>query len=259
MPPCSQAFQRRDVQVRALSMQIGSDHRVNSQKGQIGQVFCIHTNDRARACAAKLRNHVNNLTAGRATANDVRRFHTKTWPVRPAHTAMVPQQGGMNGLLAVIRSGEGGWESINRGRAGDTPGGRPGLKQMAIGDIMKEQKAGRMFAVGAYQFIPGTLARAMKESGLKPTDKFTPENQNRLAIALIMGSKRPRLAAYLNGTSDDINAAHLELSMEWAAVKGPDGRGYYDGDRAGNMGTINAAKTRQALMLARQYNLQQRQ
>lgn len=205
------------------------------------------------------RNHVNNLTAGRATANDVRRFHTKSWPVRPAHTAMVPQQGGMQGLLAVIRSGEGGWESINRGRAGDTPGGRPGLKQMAIGDIMKEQQAGRMFAVGAYQFIPGTLARAVKEAGLKPTDKFTPENQNRLAIALIMGSKRPRLAAYLNGTSDDINAAHLELSMEWAAVKGPDGRGYYDGDSAGNMGTINAAKTRQALMLARQYNLQQRQ
>ena len=48
-------------------------------------------------------------------------------------------------------------------------------------------------------------------------------------------------------------------TREWAAVKGPDGRGYYDGDSAGNMGTINAAKTRQALMLARQYNLQQRQ
>ena len=66
-----------------------------------------------------------------------------------------------------------------------------------------------------------------------------------------MGGKRPRLAAFLRGESNDITAAHQELAMEWAGVAGPNGRGYYDGDKAGNRASVSATRVRQALIAAR--------
>ena len=65
MHPCSEAFQRCGVQVCALSTQIGSDHLLNAQERRAEYIiFCIHTNDRARAGATKLRNHVHNRPCG---------------------------------------------------------------------------------------------------------------------------------------------------------------------------------------------------
>jgi hypothetical protein len=39
--------------------------------------------------------------------------------------------------------------------------------------------------------------------------------------------------------------------MEWAGVAGPSGRGYYDGDKAGNRASVSAERVRQALIQAR--------
>ena len=69
------------------------------------------------------------------------------------------------------------------------------------------------------------------------------------------GTKRPRLAAYLNGTSDDLNAAHEDLSLEWASVQGPSGIGAYDGDSAGNFAHTSGDEIRQLLIQARKENL----
>ena len=159
---------------------------------------------------------------------------------------------GMSGLLAMIRAGEGGWNSANRGVAGDTPGGIGTLTSRAIGSLIDLQERGRVFAVGAYQFTPGVLARAMREAGLSRNAPFTPENQNRMAVALITGSKRPSLAAYIRGESDNLNAAHTEIAREWAALQGPSGRGMYDGDKAGNRASVSSAKVRALLQQARQ-------
>jgi hypothetical protein len=157
---------------------------------------------------------------------------------------------GFGGLLGLIRSGEGGWNSVNRGRAGDSPP-MPNLTAQPIGVIEDMQARNRVFAVGAYQFTPGVLARARREAGLSPNDPFTPENQNRMAMALITGSKRKRLADYIRGRSDNLNAAHEDIAFEWASLQGPSGRGMYDRDKAGNMAGVPAATVRAALQEAR--------
>jgi len=165
--------------------------------------------------------------------------------------------GGMGGLLGVLRSGEGGWNSVNRGRAGDS-NPIPNLTAMPIGVVEDMQKRNRVFAVGAYQFTPGVLARARKEAGLSPNALMTPANQNAMATALVLGSKRPALANYIRGKSNDINAAHLDIASEWASLEGPSGRGLYDNDSAGNMASIPAAKVRAALQEARRAYLSNR-
>lgn len=173
----------------------------------------------------------------------------------PAMAAPVPGQvsipgSGFNGLLGLIRSGEGGWNSVNRGRAGDSPPMR-NLTAQPIGVVEDMQARNRVFAVGAYQFTPGVLTRARKEAGLSPNAPFTPENQNRMAMALITGSKRKKLADYIRGRSNDLNAAHEDIALEWASLQGPSGRGMYDRDKAGNMAGIPAATVRAALQEAR--------
>lgn len=178
----------------------------------------------------------------------------------PSRQAPIPSGGsGMNGLLAMIRSGEGGWNSANRGVAGDTPGGIGNLTSRTIGSLEQMQSKGQVFAVGAYQFTPGVLARARRESGLSPNAPFTPENQNRLAMALITGSKRPALAAYITGRSNNLNEAHWDIAREWAALQAPNGRGVYDGDKGGNRASISASKVRTMLEQARREYLSRQQ
>lgn len=172
--------------------------------------------------------------------------------------------GGGAGLPQTVSAGEGGWNSVNRGRAGDTRGGARAvlgkdLISSTFGEVERAQSAGRVFAVGAYQFTPGVLARARREAGLPENAPMTPENQTKAFWGLAVGdmskpssvAKRPRLAAYLRGESNDITGAHQDLSMEWAGVAGPSGRGYYDGDKAGNRASVSAERVRQALIQAR--------
>jgi hypothetical protein len=172
--------------------------------------------------------------------------------------------GGRTDLPATVSSGEGGWNSVNRGRAGDTRGGAKAvfgkdLTTMTFGEVERQQNAGKVFAVGAYQFTPGVLARARREAGLPENAPMTPENQTKAFWGLAVGdrskpsssAKRPKLAAYLRGESSDIAGAHLELSMEWAGVAGPSGRGYYDNDAAGNRASVSAERVQQALIQAR--------
>jgi hypothetical protein len=172
-------------------------------------------------------------------------------PVAPGG-AVVPSSlgAGSNGLLALIRSGEGSWNSVNRGRAGDSS--PINLVSMTIGSVEQMQQRNKVFAVGAYQFTPDVLSLARREAGLSPSDLMSPENQNKMAMALIVGSKRPDLAAYVTGKSNNLNAAHYDIAREWAALQAPNGRGMYDGDKAGNMASIPAAKVQAMLIRARQ-------
>lgn len=175
---------------------------------------------------------------------------TKEMPIEdPVNSGSVLQA--LKPLLEFIYSGEGGYDSYNRGRAGDSPGGWPGgLQKLTIAQIMQLQTQGRVFAVGAAQFIPETLKIALRESGLTVNDLFNAENQDRLAIALLLGSKRPKLAAYLKGKNNDLDGAQIELAKEWASVPMPNGKGYYDGDSAGNMATQKVTEVRKALQQA---------
>jgi hypothetical protein len=157
--------------------------------------------------------------------------------------------GSRTGLAAVVSSGEGGWNSVNYGTTGSASS--MSLTSMTIAQVEQLQSRGRVFAVGAYQFTPGVLSRARRDAGLTGNERMTPDVQTKLFWGLAMGGKRPALAAYLKGHSNDLNAAHHELSMEWAGVQGPSGRGHYDGDSAGNHASVASSRVRQALIQAR--------
>lgn len=156
-------------------------------------------------------------------------------------------------LLNVIYAGEGGYDSYNRGKAGDSPGPYPGggLQRLTIAQVQQLQANGEVFAVGAAQFIPETLKLAVSGAGLPGGALFDAATQDQMAAALLVGGKRPALAAYLHGKSDDLAAAQLDLAKEWASIPGPDGRGFYDGDSAGNRASAEVTSVQLALQKSR--------
>jgi len=70
------------------------------------------------------------------------------------------------------------------------------LTDMTIGEVLQRQQwlmnksnpqvsDYGVYAAGRYQFVPNTLPGVMKSAGLSPGDKFSPENQDLMAIALV--------------------------------------------------------------------------
>ena len=141
-------------------------------------------------------------------------------------------------LLDLISKGEGDYNAINRGRAGDTPGGIQRLKGQTFENFTVQQvmdmQRWELYAVGRYQFIPSTLRWAVNMSDVDPLDMFTPETQDKLATALIM-YKRPAVGAYIRGDHQLLGWALNEMAKEWASIEYRSGRGFYDhigGNRA---------------------------
>lgn len=152
----------------------------------------------------------------------------------PADNKISKMGVGQQRLLNIIASGEGGYNSSNRGTIGNNIIGsthstaRDGksIPDMTIAEIMKYQaindpnNPNRLFAVGKYQLIPDTFKGAVSFLGLKPDDKLTPEIQEKMGLYLIM-EKRPAVGKYLRGESDDILAAQKALALEFASIPVP--------------------------------------
>ena len=152
-------------------------------------------------------------------------------------------------LLDLIAKGEGNYNSVNRGYAGDTPGGIQRLTgkpfaKYTVGEVMAYQRSW-LYAVGRYQFIPRTFRFAVAHSDVSHQDLFTPEVQDQLAIALII-HKRPAVGAYLRGEHSNLGWAMNEMAYEWAAIEYRNGRGYYDG-YSGNRASISRYELAQVL------------
>lgn len=156
-------------------------------------------------------------------------------------------------LLDLIYKGEGGYESVNRGRAGDTPNGLPGrLTSKKLSEVMQLQRSGDVFAVGAPQFVPETLQQVVAESKTSVKQAFSPALQDLLACWLILGRKRPPLRDYLlSRDGATLQAAMDALAYEWASLPGSNGRGMYDGDAAGNRAKGSVVMVRDTLALVR--------
>jgi len=125
-------------------------------------------------------------------------------------------------LAQMIVKGEGGLNSVNRGNAGDTPGGAKSifgknLTEMTVGEIMQAQREKRVFAVGKYQFIPETLSGAVSYTKIPLNARFDSATQNKLFDYLI-DVKRPEVGAYINGKSNDRRTAIQQLAREFASV-----------------------------------------
>jgi hypothetical protein len=189
-----------------------------------------------------------------ALTDEQRQLFTDAWRAQGSPAAPAPAANpyaALRPLLDVIAEGEGDYTSANRGHAGDMPGGWPELDRLTIREVQALQQRGELFAVGRYQFIPETLRMAVAAAGFLPSDVFTPETQDWLAVALLLGGKRPALRDYLQGEAVTIEAAQLELAKEWASIPKADGRGVYDGDSAGNRATGDVARVQAALEAAR--------
>lgn len=125
-------------------------------------------------------------------------------------------------LFDIIASGEGGYNSINRGDAGDTPGGAKSvfgkdLTDMTVGEVMSLQQQGKVFAVGKYQIIPSTMKEFVANSDVKSSDKFDSRTQEKFKDYVI-NVKRPAVGRYIRGESDDRTAAAQGLAREFASV-----------------------------------------
>jgi hypothetical protein len=156
---------------------------------------------------------------------------------------------------------------VNTGHSGDTHVGSARyvqlfnnrmLTQLSIGEVLHLQAAGRLFAVGRYQFIPTTLHSAVKALGFDVSLPFDQANQDHLAREYLLYMKRPRLAGYLKGKDYTVTQANQDLCQEWASMPCNNGAGYYDGDSAGNGahgGVRRALHVMALLQLLREANL----
>ena len=176
---------------------------------------------------------------------------------------------GAKGLLNFISSGEGGYNSMNQGTKGDRIVGSTGdsrtivgksLTDMTLGEIMKRQSFLMnpangdqesnygLFAVGRYQIVPDTFPGAVSGSGLSESDLFTPANQDKMGMYLIM-KKRPYVGQYLKGQHNDVIGAMDALSDEFASIPDPrTGRSKYG---SGNKAAHTVEEVRAALERAR--------
>ena len=169
-------------------------------------------------------------------------------------------EGSLGALKEEIASGEGDYGAYNRGKAGDTPKSKRtiDIQNLTVGEVMQLQSQGKLLAVGKYQFIPGTLSEAVQYTGVDPGQKFDAATQEQLFPYLISAAKRPRLASYLSGESNNEDAALNDLAHEFASIPMSNGRGAYDGDRAGNAaagGVRRAQKIKGILRGIRQSNV----
>lgn len=149
----------------------------------------------------------------------------------------------------LVSTGEGDYNSVNRGYAGDTPGGIQSLtgktfENYTVGQVIAYQERW-LYAVGRYQFIPSTLRFAVANSKVDKLDMFTPETQDKLMAALIL-HKRPAIGGYIKGEHNSLHLAMDETAREWASVEFRNGRGYYDGIN-GNRANISRVALEQVL------------
>jgi hypothetical protein len=157
----------------------------------------------------------------------------------PSSASNSSGQSSNNSLLDIIAGGESGsmgYDAANKGKAGDMPGGYPGLSKMTVNEVMRLQSEGKVFATGRYQIIPTTLAGLMSgaygNTGVKGGDLYDASTQDKLGTALI--NKRLK-----QGGSDPIQQ-QFALSQEFASIANPyTGSSYYDkvGNNKASIGT----------------------
>jgi len=179
---------------------------------------------------------------------------------------LIPAFGPLLKKIAESESGGAGYEAVNRGCSGDSPGGAQRytgkkLVDMSLAELESYMKGGAhaskvgrakncrstkgdgFLATGKYQIIPKTLreiVKSIKEMPDLATLKYNETTQDTLAVGLLL-IKRPTLGNYLLGKHDEVIAAGQDLAHEWASIplqknKGKCKRGQsaYCGDSAGN-------------------------
>jgi hypothetical protein len=153
----------------------------------------------------------------------------------------------------LISRGEGSYNSVNLGAAHGYKASTMNLEEMSVADIQRGQRNHDFNAVGRYQIIGSTLDAAVKALRLTGYEKFDRALQDRIFNEYLIGQKRHAIADYISGKSDDLAAAILAASQEWASVAAPagsrlqnggtaDGLTSYYAGTANNKASISAAE-----------------
>ena len=155
-------------------------------------------------------------------------------------------------LIASAESVNGSYDSIYPNSI------KPGLSQMTIGeaDAWQARTANQRgsAAAGRYQFMYIKDQAAL--AGIGPNEVFSPENQDRMAIALIEKKRK----VTLDMVENDPTEAARRLAMEWAGLPVLErtrgnkrtveaGQSYYSGDGR-NKATINPSELKGAFSKA---------
>jgi len=183
---------------------------------------------------------------------------TQTQPTQTKSVAgarnLVRKVGDKWDLLRSLTTDEStGIDDYNRGTADDTPVSKRKHKAIStytVKQILDLQRSRELGAVGKFQIIPKSMKEAVndKRIGVKPEDIFDENTQRKLFIYGML--KRPKLMDYLEGKSNDEDTAVNEMAKEFAALPMTSGKGYHDGDSAGNLakgGLEKVAEVREAL------------
>jgi len=146
--------------------------------------------------------------------------------------------------------------ALSEVRVRDLPDDRK-ISELTIGEIKQRQANGRLFAVGRYQVIPGTLADAARVLRLLDSTTFSEDIQERIGDYLLTEKGgRERLSDYLTGKSDNIDAnidaAHKDLANEFEALAGPSNEPTSKLGVRGNVTNTTSGQVRSALINARQ-------
>lgn len=161
-----------------------------------------------------------------------------------------------NSLADLIASGEGSYQSFNRGSAVDSADSSIDFNKMTVGDLMNRQSLpkghpSRVFAFGRYQIIPDTMKEAVDKLGIPLNAPVTNELQDKIFSDYLVKDKRAGIRDYITGVSNDITNAVLDGAKEFASVANPvTGKSYYE-KIGNNAASISAADFEKQLTNAR--------
>ncbi|MGB3244549.1 MAG: hypothetical protein WBB25_08445 [Sulfitobacter sp.] len=160
-------------------------------------------------------------------------------PAFPAATAEGLQGSDVATIRALIGRAESrrdGYDAVQHGARTRTP--RPPT-QMSIAEIFEwiADTPGQPHAIGRFQFVPKTLARVVKKTGISRKARYSPAVQDQLADVLLAeaGLKRFR-----NGDMSRV-AFMNNLAKIWAGLPNSSGKSHYHG-YAGNKASITWAQ-----------------
>ena len=175
--------------------------------------------------------------------------------VKPSESLTPSTEGDQSPLSLLLSKTEGGYDSVNLGATKGYKAGKRDLENMTIDEVLAAQSERDFNAAGRYQIINKTLLEAKEKMKLKGGEKFDKDMQDRIFHEYLAGSKRPQLDAYLHGRSDDIDAAILAGSKEWASLPYDEsGKSYYAKDGV-NKAHVSYEKYKEILIAQREYNL----
>ena len=160
-------------------------------------------------------------------------------------------------LFDLIAASEGNYNSINRGNAGDSPGGAAkyfgkNLTDMTVGEIIELQSQEKLYAAGKYQIVPSTMLDFVARGGVSKSDMFNSKTQEKFP-EYVVHIKRPIVGKYFEGKAS-LDDAVINLAAEFASIgvprdmkRGEFGSGYPKSDRPKGStfygGTSNKAHT----------------